>query len=553
MRKNVWLSFILIILLTAAAGLVDYPSGPDIRIGGYFKELKVHLGLDLQGGTRLVYDADTSKVDGASREESLQGVRDVIERRVNAFGVSEPVVQTTKTGDQWRVSVELAGISDIDQAIRLIGETPLLDFREEGPAPAVHSEDEAKRLAEDALKRVKAVGANFSAIANELTEDPSGKTNGGDLGFSPRGQFVAEFDAALFDQLKDGEISPTPIKTQFGYHVIKRIESRQVDDGQGGQTTEVHGQHILFATTDLTQQGNYVATQLSGKNLRSAAVTFDPNTNEPQVSLKFDDEGSKLFADITKRNIGKSVAIYLDNAPISIPTVQQEITSGDAVISGSFTIDEAKQLARRLNAGALPVAITLVGQQTIGPSLGKVSIARSLFAGLVGLVAVAIFMIAYYRLPGLIATAALGIYTLLVLAVFKLWPVTLTLAGVAGFVLSIGMAVDANILIFERFREELRAGRALRSALDEGFRRAWLSIRDSNISSLITAFILAWFGSSIIKGFAITLSIGIIVSMFTAITVTRTFLRLVAGSWLDRHRRLIGPKLNSNSDSVTHV
>lgn len=553
MRKNVWLSFILIILLTAAAGLVDYPKGPDIRIGNYFKELKVHLGLDLQGGTRLVYDADTSKVDGTSREESLQGVRDVIERRVNAFGVSEPVVQTTKTGDQWRVSVELAGISDIDQAIRLIGETPLLDFREEGLAPAVHSEDEAKQLADDALKRVKTAGADFSTLANELTEDPSGKTNGGDLGFSPRGQFVAEFDTALFDQLKDGEITPAPIKTQFGYHVIKRIESRQVDDGQGGQTTEVHGQHILFATTDLTQQGNYVATQLSGKNLKSAAVTFDPNTNEPQVSLKFDNDGSKLFADITKRNIGKSVAIYLDNAPISIPTVQQEITSGDAVISGSFTIDEAKQLARRLNAGALPVAITLVGQQTIGPSLGKISIARSLFAGLVGLTAVAIFMVIYYRLPGLIATVALGIYTLLVLAVFKLWPVTLTLAGVAGFVLSIGMAVDANILIFERFREELRAGRALRSALDEGFRRAWLSIRDSNISSLITAFILAWFGSSIIKGFAITLSIGIIVSMFTAITVTRTFLRLVSGPWLDRHRQLIGPKLNSNSDSSPHV
>lgn len=553
MRKNVWLSFILILVLAAAAGVVDYPKGPDIKVGGYFKELKVHLGLDLQGGTRLVYDADTSKVSGTSREESLQGVRDVIERRVNAFGVSEPVVQTTKTGDQWRVSVELAGISDIDQAIKLIGETPLLDFREEGPSASVHSEDEAKSLADQALKRTQSKGADFSAIANELTEDPSGKTNGGDLGFSPRGQFVPEFDGVLFDQLKDGEIAGAPVKTQFGYHIIKRIESREVDDGKGGKTLEVHGQHILFATTDLNPQGNYVATQLSGKNLKSAAVTFDPNTNEPQVSLKFDEEGTKLFADITKRNIGKSVAIYLDNAPISIPTVQQEITSGDAVISGSFTVDEAKQLARRLNAGALPVAITLVGQQTIGPSLGKVSIARSLFAGLVGIAAVAVFMIVYYRLPGLIATGALGIYALLVLAIFKLWPVTLTLAGVAGFVLSIGMAVDANILIFERFREELHAGRALRSALDEGFRRAWLSIRDSNISSLITSFILAWFGSSIIKGFAITLAIGIIVSMFTAITVTRTFLRLIAGSWLDRHRGLIGPKITSGTDTSNHV
>jgi len=548
MRKKIWLNFGLIVLLIVAAGLVDYPKGPDLRIGSFFKELKVHLGLDLQGGTRLVYDADTSSVPNERREESVQGVRDVIERRVNAFGVSEPLVQTQKSGDTHRVSVELAGISDVNQAIQLIGETPLLEFREPGAAATVHTEEEAKRLADEALARVRQSGADFTALAKELSEEPGADTTGGDLGFMQRGQLVSEFETVLFDQLKDGEISPQPVKTEFGYHIIKRLESRTGDGGNGGQTEEVHGQHILFATIDLSGSGNYIATELSGKNLRSASVAFDPNTNAPQVSLQFDSEGAKLFADITKRNIGKSVAIYLDGSPISVPTVQQEITSGDAVITGSFTLEEAKQLARDLNAGALPIAITLVSQETVGPTLGKISIARSLFAGLVGLAAVVIFMIAYYRLPGLVATAALGVYALLVLAIFKLWPVTLTLAGVAGFILSVGMAVDANILIFERFREELRSGRAMQSALDEGFRRAWLSIRDSNISSLITALILAWFGSSIIKGFAITLSIGILVSMFTAITVTRTFMRLVNGRWMDRHRNLIGPGLDASGD-----
>ncbi|MFA5135746.1 MAG: protein translocase subunit SecD, partial [Patescibacteria group bacterium] len=285
--------------------------------------------------------------------------------------------------------------------------------------------------------------------------------------------------------------------------------------------------------------------------LKSAAVEFNQNTGEPEVNLEFDSDGAKLFAEITKRNVGKQVAIYLDGTAISVPTVDQEITGGNAVISGNFTIDEAKTLARRLNAGALPVAITLISQQTIGPSLGRISIARSFFAGLIGVILVALFMIAYYRLPGLLATIALGIYTLLVLAIFKLWPITLTLAGIAGFILSIGMAVDANILIFERTREELRSGRSLKSSIDEGFKRAWLSIRDSNVSSIITALILAWFGTSIIKGFAITLAIGIIVSLFSAITITRTFFRLVSGDWLDRHRWLIGPGLSkSQSDHL---
>lgn len=545
MRKNVWISFAFILLLTLAAGVVDFPKGPDIRIGEYRKELKVRLGLDLQGGTRLVYDADTSKIPASERQNALQGVRDVIERRVNAFGVSEPVIQTNRAGDTWRVSVELAGIQDISQAIKLIGETPLLDFREE--ASPVRSDEEAQKRALEVLEKLKKPGADFASIAKEFSDDPGSKDSGGDLGFAHKGQFVPEFDKALFEQLHDNELTPQPIKTQFGFHIIKRIESREVETS-GTKNLEVHAQHILIATADSSASQGFKVTNLTGKNLKSALVEFDQNTGEPQVSLRFDSDGGKLFSDITKRNVGRRVAIYLDNSPISVPVVQQEITSGSAVISGNFTLDEAKTLARRLNAGALPVAITLVSQQTVGPSLGKTSITRSLFAGLVGISAVALFMIAYYRIPGLLATVALSIYALLTLAIFKLWPITLTLAGVAGFILSIGMAVDANILIFERFKEELRSGKPYHSALDEGFRRAWLSIRDSNVSSLITSFILAWYGTSIIKGFAITLAIGILVSMFSAITITRTLLRLVGSSWLDRHHRLIGTFLTTRSN-----
>jgi len=260
--------------------------------------------------------------------------------------------------------------------------------------------------------------------------------------------------------------------------------------------------------------------------------------------LEFDNEGKDLFAEITERNLNKIVGIYLDGSPISLPRVNDKITDGRAIISGSFELEEAKLLAQRLNAGALPVPITLVTQQNIGASLGKVSVQKSLFAGIIGLVLVVLFMIIYYRLPGVIAIIALGIYTLIALAVFKLIPVTLTLAGVGGFILSIGMAVDANILIFERSREELREGKSLSTAVEEGFNRAWLSIRDSNISSLITCVILAWFGTSIVKGFAITLGIGVLLSMFSAITVTRTFMRLIASRWVERHLSVMGPVRN---------
>lgn len=550
-RAKVRLTAVLILLLVAAAVAVDLPQGPDLRLGGWFKELKVHLGLDLKGGSRLIYDADLGQVPAADRLGALEGARDVIERRVNAFGVSEPLVQTSRSGGTERLIVELAGIQDIDAAIKQIGETPLLEFREEGQpqtlddearAAAEQSNADQRRRAEDMLDKARLPDADFAALAGEFSEDQGSKEKGGDIDFQRRDNLVEPYANAIFDTLKVGDVSSELVESPFGYHIIKKTEERTLEDN-GESVTEVRSSHILFLTQSTEPQPTgFVTTGLTGKQLKRAQVSFDPNSGAPEVLLQFDDEGRQLFADITKRNIQKPVAIYLDGAPISQPVVQSEITIGEAVISGSFTLPEAKQLAQRLNAGALPVPISLVSQRTVGPTLGSEAVEQSAFAGVVGLFAVVLFMLILYRGLGLIAVVSLVAYTVLVLAVFKLWPVTLTLAGIAGFILSIGMAVDANILIFERIREELRRGRSGTDALEEGFRRAWLSIRDSNVSSLITTFLLAWFGTSIIKGFAITLAIGILVSMFTAITIARTLLRLFGGRWLERMPWLVGAR-----------
>lgn len=386
------------------------------------------LGLDLLGGTHLVYQADLSKVE--DKAQAMQGVRDVVERRVNLFGVSEPVVQVI--GED-RLIVELAGIKDVNQAINLIGETPFLEFKEEKP--------DARAIIEAQQK------------GERLNEDP----------FQPTG--------------------------------------------------------------------------LNGRHLKRAQVVFDPQTYQPQVSLELNEEGTKLFAEITRRNFGKFVAIYLDGSIISAPVVQAEITDGKAVITGSNP-QEAKLLATRLNSGALPVPIRLISQQTIGASLGAESISASLKAGVWGLLLVGLFMILFYRLPGVVSVLALGVYSLIVLSIYKFIPVTLTLAGIAGFILSLGMAVDANVLIFARMREELKEGKSLNQSVQEGFRRAWLSIRDSHVTTLLSALVLYSFTTSIVKGFALTLGIGAIVSLLTATVVTRRFLLVFVGNWSEKRKWL---------------
>jgi protein-export membrane protein SecD len=497
------------------------------------------LGLDLLGGAQLTYDADMSQIPATERQDALEGAKDVIERRVNTLGVSEPIVQTSMSGDKPRISVELAGVYDINSAIKMIGETPLLEFKEENPSATKLTADQQKQLdtlnldvrkkAVEILDKVKK-GEDFAGLAKQYTEDDGSKATGGLYTDIKKGQFVTEVDEVIFNKLKVGEVYPDLVKTVFGYHIIKKEGERGT-----GDSLVVDMRHILIKTKTSTDIGvasapEWINTKLSGRNLKKARVEYDNTSMVPQVSLEFDNEGAQLFADITTRNVGKPVAIFLDGVAISVPNVNEPILGGSAVISGNFSADEAKKLAQRLNAGALPVPVSLVSQTTVGATLGQEAVSKSLVAGLWGLLIVALFMILYYRLPGLLSVVALLVYTSISLALFKLFHITLTLAGITGFILSIGMAVDANILIFERLKEELRGGKDLMKGIQEGFNRAWTSIRDSNASSLITCAILFWFGSSIIKGFAVTLALGIVVSLFSAIIISRQLLLLV-GKW----------------------
>ncbi|HEY4493234.1 MAG TPA: protein translocase subunit SecD [Candidatus Paceibacterota bacterium] len=433
--KNARIASIFVLIGGLLLGLFLYSTkSPDSRLA--FK-----LGLDLRGGTQLVYKALTSEIASSDVSDSVEALRDVIERRVNLFGVVEPNVQIeTATlgieGSEHRLIVELPGVTNIEEAITLIGQTPILEFKTERPA------DERDAIIEKYKKLQERADAGEDISQELLTlEDPY-----------------------------------------------------------------------------------YIDSELTGRYLSKAILEFTAQ-RQPYVTLIFNDEGAKLFAEITKANIGKPVAIYLDGQPISEPIVQGEIPDGKAQITGGFTPQEAKQLAGRLNSGALPVPIELIATNKIGATLGGGALDKGLMAVLYGYAAVVIFLVAWYRLPGLLAALALLVYGLITLSLFKVFGVTLTAAGIAGFILSLGMAVDANVLIFERIKEERRKGKSPAAVLDDGFARAWTSIRDSNISSLITAAILFWFGTSLIQGFALVWALGIVVSIFSALVVTRQFMR----------------------------
>lgn len=552
-QKRIRIQAVFILLIALLSVLFTLPKGPNwIR-----KEVKLHFGLDLAGGAHLVYQADVGQIPAGDRDSAVESTRDVIERRVNAFGIGEPVVQLNRGANSYRIIVELPGVTDIKDAIQRIGDTPVLKFKEQSsPTPLTDEEkkererfnEAQKKKAKEVLNELKnATDKQFSEKASAVSEDTGTKNKGGDLDFVQKGQFVPEFDEQVFEKLKDNEISVEPVETVFGYHLIRRIESRCKNtkinkpvscdelkkDGKDNPDVafEVRARHILFTKQSLNGKPPgelWQNTKLSGEQLKRARVEFDRQTGSPIVALEFNGEGAKLFEDITGRNVNKQVAIFLDGQIISAPRVNQKITGGNAVITGSFTVAEAQDLAKRLNAGALPVPITLISQQQVGATLGQDSLQRSFLAGVLGMILVVLFMVLYYRLPGVVASIALLIYTGIIIAIFKLMPVVLTLSGIAGFIMSVGMAVDANVLIFERMKEELRSGKTLQAAIDEGFARAWLSIRDSNISTLLSAFILIWLGESLIKGFGITLAIGVLVSMFSAITITRVLLKLIA-------------------------
>jgi len=392
----------------------------------------LRLGLDLEGGSQILYEADLSKKDPSIADaEAMASVIDKIQRRVDLYGVAEPVIQKLGTD---RILVQLPGVKDIDEAVKLIGEVAELDFREQ-------------KL------------------------DASGNTT---------------------------------------WVIAKAV-------GSDGQEKELTGQYLK----------------------PNAIVTLNQVTNKPQIAFEWDAEGAVLFRQITSRNLNKPLGIFLDNKLISAPIVQAVIEAKGVITNDAWTVNnlnEPKALAIQLNSGALDLPLTIIDQRDVDASLGDDSIRQSILAAAIGIILLALFMLLYYRFPGLIACCSLGMYGVFLLAIFNLFSshLTLTLPGIAGFILSLGMAVDANVLIFERIKEELRGGRSLAAAAETGFNRAWTAIRDSNITTFIACLILFWlggtFGAFMVRGFALTLFIGVALSMFTAITVTRTFLRLIIGS-----------------------
>lgn len=421
-----------------------------------FPDIPFKLGLDLQGGSRLTYEADLSDIEEKGKEEAIQGLRDVIERRINIFGVREPIVRVEKKAENRRLIIELPGIKNVEEAIGMIGETPYLEFKEE------RAKEEREKIIKEKLN---------DKVKEEEIQSDSACLNG---------EFLAQF-----------------------IQVYK-------------------------------EDPCYKSTRLTGQYLKGAKLDFNSTNLEPQISLEFNKEGAEIFKEITSKNVDKVLAIYIDKIPISLPVVREEIPSGRAQITGKFTLQEAKELARNLNAGALPVPVKLISQTTIGPTLGKISLEKSLKAGIFGFLAVILFLIAFYRFSGFLASISLLIYGLILLSLFKFIPVTLTLAGIGGAILSVGMAVDANVLIFERQKEEMKKDENFSRALSAGFSRAWPSIRDSNFTTLIVGLIMFSFGTSFIKGFAFTLSLGILTSLFSALFITKTLLESFIGTKLEK-------------------
>ncbi len=388
------------------------------------KEIEIKQGLDIKGGVQVVLDTDMSKLEDIDKQSALESLKDVVGRRIDLFGVSEVSIKTLQNNNQYRLSIELPGVTDSKQAIALIGETASL---------------------------------------------------------------------------------------QFAYPIFSETKS---------------------ATEEASLTG-FNPANLSGSDLKRAQVTFQTDDSLPAVAIEFNDEGTKKFAQITKNGIGKPLAILLDGFPITMPNIESEIPNGNAVISGSFTLEEAKDLAIKLNAGALPVPVKVLSQKNIPATLGQESVQKSLLAGGIGLLMVVTFMILNYGKMGLISSVSLALYGLYTVALYKTIPVVLSLPGIAGFLLSVGMAVDSNILIFERYKEEIRAGRQWQVALELAFGRAWDSIKDANAATIITGLILfnplSWSflnTSGAVRGFALTLIIGILVSLFTGIIVSRTLLRI---------------------------
>ncbi len=484
MRKKSIISTIIILIFAIFSATLVVPDffnrkidrleeATSFEINRRIKNIDFELGLDLQGGAHLLYQADLTGVEDGEKSNRMQALRDLIERRVDHFGIGEPIVQVR--GE--RIVVELPGVTDQEEAIGQIGETPFLEFRiqrKEGELQKI----EEKRREIESLENFDIWDSNFFQ------------------------ENIEDLDEETIDKIKE------------------------VEDWE------------LAFVDEFVPTGEIFSENLTGRFLQGANIGFDQLSGEAMVSLRFDREGGKILHEITAESIGKPMATYLDEERIQVATIQDEIRGGQAQISGNLGVEEARQLARDLEIGALPVPIELISQRSVGPALGQRSLERSVKAGAIGFLAVIVFMIFYYKMLGLLAAASLIIYVILVLLSFKLLSVTLTLSGIAGFVLSIGMAIDANILIFSRMKEELSSGKDFIKAAEDGFSRAWPSIRDGNLTTILVALILFFVTTSFVQGFATVLIIGILISIFTSMVVTRSFIQSFVGSKLAEIKKL---------------
>lgn len=472
---------IAIVLLTLVGAWIVQPNNPGIHIKAgplvLDRDIRIRLGLDLQGGMEVFLEAAPAEGQEVT-PETMQVAKSIVEKRVNSLGVVEPLVQ--QAGGS-RIIVQLPGIADPDYAIATFQQTGLLEFVDAG----------LTRLPVGA--RIKTSYHETGEVGPVVPTPVMTPTEGP----SPTATATQEPTAT---PTATAALSPTP----------------QADLTPTIQPTPTPAERVFH-------------TVMTGKDLKAAVVALDDLTKKPEIHFQLTDEGAKIFAAHTAVNVGRYLAIVLDGEVISCPVIETAIPEGSGRITGDFPLAEAQSIVIQLRYGALPVPLKIISTRQVGPTLGQDSIHRSTTAGIIGVIIVLAFMLVYYRLPGALADIALVIYGLVSVSLFKLIPVTLTLPGITGFLLSVGMAVDANILIFERMKEELRRGRALKPSIEAGFARAWTSIRDSNISTLITCAILWGFGSnfgaSVVQGFAVTLFIGVAVSMFTAIVVTRTLMR----------------------------
>ena len=522
-RVTAWL--VVTALVVAGAIYVVWPgTGIHITLGSFSinRDFGVRQGLDLRGGLQVLLQADVpagSPVDSTSMDVA----RSIVENRVNALGLTEPLVQRQGAD---RIVVELPGVSNPQQAVDTLKQTGLLEFVDIGSATM----NAGTPILTDCIDPSKVDCGNPTGLLPTPTPPPTSV-----LTQSP---VTATTTATNTATAVPGTTTSVPATAGTSVTTTAPAVTSTVGAGVtptiaavGTAPTPVST--VTATVTSTLPSGAPYHTVMTGVAIQDATVSRT-TLGAWVINFTLTSQGSQIFGAHTSSHVGQRLAIVLDKVVISAPTIDSAITGGSGTITGNFTQQTANDLALQLKYGSLPVPLKVVQSQEIGPSLGQDSVRKSTTAGIIGMTVVALFMALYYRLPGLIAVMALLIYAVITFALFILIPVTLTLPGIAGFVLSVGVAVDANILIFERMKEELRSGKPLRQAVEAGFNRAWPSIRDSNISTLITCAILFWFastfGASIVKGFALTLALGVGVSLFTAVLVTRTILHL----FLDR-------------------